>query len=109
MWSIHRECLGCGLYMESNGKITHRWNTYTIDMANYLIYTSGFVPKKYCGLLDVHFCQDCSDKIIQGDVKVKSFGDVETLRERIRELEENNIELKREFDAYKSKIKSLLS
>lgn len=106
MISVYYKCNGCGLYTEYKGKNEKQLNVISIDLTNYLLLTSGFRMKE--PWINIHFCDDCYSQIMKGSCDVAALGDVEILRKKIETLEEEKIEIQKNFDNYKFKVKDLL-
>ena len=107
MISTHYICNGCGLYTSYKGKNEKQLNEIEVDLSNYLVFTSAFIMKE--PIVKIHFCDECYSKVLEGEIKVKSFGDRETMRTRISELVKEVSKAKRELEEYKNNIKRLLS
>lgn len=56
----------------------------------------------------IHFCDECYSKILDGEINVRSAGNIETLRKRIEELIKEKNKVVSEFESYKNHIKTLL-
>lgn len=78
-------CNGCGLYTSYKGKNETQLNVIEVDLTNYLLFNSGFKLKE--PRLDIHLCDPCYAKVLDGTVRVQSFGEIETMRKKIEELE----------------------
>ena len=107
MISTHYICNGCGLYTSYKGKNEKQLNEIEVDLSNYLASTTAFIMKE--PKVKIHFCDNCYSKVLEGEIKVRSFGDSETMRTRISELMKDLEKAKHELEEYKNNIKRLLS
>lgn len=106
MIRTYYECNGCGITTTSLDKRQVKLNELSVDLTNYLLFTSGF-KMKY-PFIDIIFCNECFSKITEGSANVANFGEIETMRKNIADLEKQLEESKKDFTNYKCKIQGLL-
>ena len=106
MISIFYLCNGCGLYTSYAGKNEKQLNEVTVNLKNYLVMTSAFIMKE--PEVKVHFCDKCYSQIMDGEIKVRSFGDIEVMRQKIESLEKDIAKKSEDYAEYKRRIQGLL-
>ena len=104
MISIMNICNGCGKYMQIQKE---KVNVVSVDLSNYITISTGFILKE--PKCDIHFCCNCYSEILDGEIRVRSFGDTKVMRDKIKELEKSKEEVTSEYDDYKRSIRSLLA
>lgn len=100
---VNRECNGCGLW-ENRENPPH--NKIEVDLSNYVLISTGF-KMKY-PKTEIHFCNACYAKILDGEIIVANYGGTNALRKKNDLLESQLENLRREFIGYKNQIAVLL-
>jgi hypothetical protein len=106
MISVHYICNGCGYYTSYKGKMETQLNVVSVDLTNYLLFTSGFKMEQ--PQMDLHFCDKCYSKIADGSQIAQTFGNDYLMRKNIEELKEQLSNVKRDFDIYRGRVGNLL-
>lgn len=96
-------CNGCGIYSSYGDK---PFNKINIDLTNHVAFSTGFIMKN--PTQDLLFCNECFSKVIDGEIKIRSFGSTSSMIEKISTLEAELKEVESSFSAYKSKVSSLI-